>query len=370
MRIPGNRGYSTLALTAMLMLTGCGKVVKNNFNSSHYSYLVPKEKDNKNLIAQGDFESDFSFYGHASPWRCTIFKPAQKVPFSFDKEFKVFGSQSGKVIIPSDLKVHLRALHQWVKPGHTYTFSAYIKTKNIDEVKIRVSTFVDQPDGRWKTHWQYAYKILKRKELDKTKGFRRISCTLKVPEKSYSIQPAITIEGKGGILWIDGVQFEESGKPTEFAVSARERQLVALVNNNTFIHSGETSPEKVFWSPVRAFDNNPYTYWFTDAATKEKPQYIGVIFKKEREVEALKVNYFIHNQRPARAGTKLQIFDGEKWRGADFYIHDYDRMRSSSVEYIFYEKHKIKGIKLVAEVMRPFKEDDEQRIAINDILFR
>ena len=161
-----------------------------------------------NLITNSNMETSGSLTSAA--WGDSV-----NFTSKFDTSEHYFGKQSRSITVTSYQgdsrgRVYQDLSSSVLVPGKTYTLSAYIKTKNIQNTSEYGGAYIwadsSNSDGTWtKFYSDYVYGNT---DASIDNGWQRVSVTFTVPTNSQMTRINLALAGETGTAYFDGLQVE------------------------------------------------------------------------------------------------------------------------------------------------------------------
>lgn len=161
-----------------------------------------------NFITNSNMETSGS-------WTSAAWGDSVNFTSKFDTSEHYFGKQSRSITVTSYQgdsrgRVYQDLSSSVLKPGKTYTLSAYIKTKNIQNTSEYGGAYIwadsSNSDGTWtKFYSDYVYGNT---DASIDNGWQRVSVTFTVPTNSQMTRINLALAGETGTAYFDGLQVE------------------------------------------------------------------------------------------------------------------------------------------------------------------
>ncbi len=161
-----------------------------------------------NLITNSNMETSGS-------WTSAAWGDSVNFTSKFDTSEHYFGKQSRSITVTSYQgdsrgRVYQDLSSSVLVPGKTYTLSAYIKTKNIQNTSEYGGAYLwadsSNSDGTWtKFYSDYVYGNT---DASIDNGWQRVSVTFTVPTNSQMTRINLALAGETGTAYFDGLQVE------------------------------------------------------------------------------------------------------------------------------------------------------------------
>ena len=207
--------------------------IRAGINFKNLENLEMPDKAGRNLYFNGSFEKGISgwmigirthgikFYGKKK-WDDPIFQLDDKVGKFGTSSLRIktrYKQEEKENVHYSSIQGFITGPYTVIEPG-TYTVSWYAKGDNPEHQLLNFwapnfmvgNSYAPRPGGK--------------KQCRLSREWQRYSFTLNVPQTDcFNLRLNATSSDQKGFVWVDGIQLEKGGKPTEFDAPAAEGRL-------------------------------------------------------------------------------------------------------------------------------------------------